>query len=129
MRHLAVVLTIWAVFVSGSLLGLAVKGRMAKHDQEESVALRWSVAAVAPGACMLAEYLVRAARGYAIEPYMFVTIWPVTLGVLLGTVALAVSYAGLPPGRDHVAVEVVRATHLLAWAFSAYAVVAAFVSV
>ena len=129
MPPLTVILSIWIVLVAASLAGFAFRKPIAKDDRDAVTALCWSAAAVVPGACLLAEYLLRRSQGVPLLPYTFAMIWPTAAGVVLGFDALLVSCVGLPPFRSHVGVELLRATHLAAWAFSVCAVVMAFVSV
>jgi hypothetical protein len=126
---LTVIISIWIALVAASLAGFAFRKPIAKSDRDAVAALGWSAAAVLPGACLLAEYLLRRSQGVPLLLHAFTTLWPVAAGVVLGFVALVVSCVGLPPARSHTRVNLVRATHLAAWVLSGGAVVVAFVSV
>jgi hypothetical protein len=128
MNRLSLILVAWAILIAASVAGVAFRIRIVREDREAVTALRLSLAAVAPGACLLAEYLVREIQGVPILPLTFVTLWPATVGVLLGSIALIVSYVGFPPARTTIAMDFVRAMHLSAWAMSFWAVASAFVS-
>lgn len=124
---------LWGAMCILSLVG-TIWVAATKWNRDCMAELTYSFLATLPGIAVFSEAVVRllarrAGSGVAFVPYAFITLWPATLGMVVGLLCLVVSISVYVPKQRRLVCECIRAMHVITWILSGYAILWAFVSV
>lgn len=129
-----ILLLVWLVAVVASVVATARSWDAVRGGTDTKASMWLSLAAIVPGAGLLLEYLARLfyadwTRSPPIAPHDLAMVVPAAIWVLAGPILFVVSAVLWPLKSSPRRMLLVRAGHVLAWAFSAWATVLSLASV